>query len=382
MKTELSLQELAAELQRRSTAKKDYIAPQGQLAAKVVDGDVVVDGLSTDMPLTDHAHGQLSSALSIPKPYYDRMRAAEPKLLAANINTWLHADNDTTNRALRTADGESTAPRDRKLMVRTLDDKVRAFLSPRYRPLDNDDLAGPVLQTLIRLDAKVMSAALTEQRMYIKAILPQFSDELPAGLEWGVGHHIFAANETRRVVAAIVVQNSDVGASSLRIEPSVYTALCTNLAILKEAAMRKYHVGRVNSADVDYSLLRDDTRRATDQAFFLTVRDTLEHALTAERFAAAVEQIRTAGNRTIESTDLPKVVEVTAKRLALPDATQNDILSWLAKGGQINQYGLSSAITRAAQDVDSYELATDMERAGGEVLAWSEGEFVEISKAA
>lgn len=359
------MQDIAAELERQKTTKVDYIAPQGKLDVTVVDGEVVMEGVNGDgYKLTSHAHGQLAGHLEIPKPYYDRMMAKQPELLAKNVNTWLKAN-----------------PADQR-MIRTMDGRVRAFLSSKYRPLDNFDLAEVVLPTLLANKAEIMSAELTETRLYIKVIFPALSDELPEGLVWGKGHHIFSGEE-RRVVASAVISNSDVGAGSLRFEPSVYAAYCTNLAILKEAAMRKYHVGRRFEHETDnYEIYRDETRRADDHAFWLKVKDVTMSAFDEKKFKAAVNQIKRAGDHKIVSDDLPQVIEVATKRLALPEATQNSVLSWLAKGGQLNQWGLSSAITRAAQDVDDYELATQMERAGGEVLAWTEGEFAPVAKAA
>lgn len=365
MKIGRSLTEIAQELERQLQTRKDYIAPQGAVETKVVDGEVVLEGLNGgSLPFTPHAHSQIAYDLGIPKAYYDRMKTEQPQLLADNVNTWLQAEPDT------------------KRQIRTLDGRVRAVLSPKFRPLDNYDLANVALPALHAAGAIVQSAELTETRMYIKAILPNLSDELPAGLAWGVGHHIFAANEERKVVSAIVIANSDVGAGTLRVEPSVYTALCTNLAVMKEAAMKKYHIGRNTDADTNYEVFHDDTRRADDKAFWLKVRDVLQSAFSREKFKEAIDLIRRAGDRKIVSADLPKVVEIAIDKLALPDGTSNDVLSWLARGGQLNQWGLSSAITRAAQDVDSYELATDMERAGGAVLALPAGQWDEISQAA
>lgn len=367
MKTGRSLQDLAAELERQVATRKDFIAPQGEVEVKVVDAEVVLDGLGADMPFTNHAHGQFSTELGIPRNYYDRMRTEQPELLARNMNTWLHAAKAT------------------KRMFRTLDGQVRAFLSPKYRPLDNFDLAQVALPALINAGAEVESAELTDTRMYLKASLPSLSDTLPAGLVWGQGHHIFTGKpgDEYKVRSAIVIANSEVGAGTLRVEPSVLTMLCTNLAVLKESAMKKYHVGRSFDADANFEVFRDETRKADDAAFFLKARDVIMAAFDPERFAAAIELIRNAGARKIVSDDLPKVVEIATRRLALPEATQTNVLSWLAKGGQLNQWGLSSAITRAAQDDDlSYEQATELERAGGEVLELSDNDFAKIAKAA
>jgi hypothetical protein len=57
-------------------------------------------------------------------------------------------------------------------MVRTLDGKMRAFLSDRYRRLDNYDLAEAVLPILVEMGEgiRIVSTELTDSRMYIKVI--------------------------------------------------------------------------------------------------------------------------------------------------------------------------------------------------------------------
>jgi hypothetical protein len=89
------------------------------------------------------------------------MRAEDPALLAKNVNTWLGKNGDE------------------RRMVRTLDKQVRAFMSPKYRPLDNFDLAQTVLPVLIENKVTITSCELTETRMFIKGILETLSDELP-----------------------------------------------------------------------------------------------------------------------------------------------------------------------------------------------------------
>ena len=60
------------------------------------------------------------------------MRSDAPALLAHNVNHWF-----------------KTQPAER--MVRTLDGKARAFLSNRYRRLDNFDLLHAVMPVLAEL---------------------------------------------------------------------------------------------------------------------------------------------------------------------------------------------------------------------------------------
>lgn len=367
MKTGRSLQEIAAELERQVNTRKDYLASQGAIRAVVEPVDttaqelpktslVKLDGFNGGpLAITDHAHGQLSDTLGIPKRYYDRMLAEQPELLARNINGWLQADPST------------------KRMVRTLDGRARAVLSSKFRPLDNFDLANAILPTLLQRNVQIMSAELTETRFYLKGILPELSEPLPEGLTWGQGHNMVGAtHRDGRIVAAIVISNSDVGAGTLRVEPSMFTTWCTNLAIMAQAAMKKYHVGRSWEADANLEVFRDATRQADDAAFWMKVQDVTVAAFDPKVWGAAVAQIKAAAAAPIDvKAELPKVVEVAVAELKLPERTTGGILTALARGGDMSKWGLSSAITYVAGTDDSldYEAATDLERAGGEVLA-------------
>lgn len=362
-----SLQEMAAELQRQSEARKDYVAPQGKIEARAVEHDIVIDGINGGgLAVLPHAHKQFADVLGIPTRYYDRMRSEQPALLADNVNTWLHAE-----------------PMEKR-MVRTLDNKVRAVLSPKYRPLDNFELATAVLPKLIQMGVEVVSSELTETRMYIKAILPDLSDALPEGMVWGNGHNAIAeyrGNNPGRICAAIVISNSEVGDGALRVEPSVFTTWCTNLAVLKAAAMRKYHVGRGATGEDNFEIYRDETRAADDRAFFLKVADITEAAFNKDTFSAAVAQLKAATQDKIESQDIGAVVEATVRTLALPASTNTSILTYLAQGGDMSRWGLASAVTATANNFAAYEGATLLERAGGELLAMPAKDFRAIATA-
>jgi hypothetical protein len=377
MKTGRTIAEMAQELMRQAETRKDFLAPQGGIQAKVITPEVpegqparaelVLSGLNgRDFGITNHAHGQLAEVLGIPKRYYDRMATEQPDLLARNVNTWLHADPGA------------------KRMVRTLDGQARAILSDRYRPLDNFELVEAIFPVLTQHKLAVQSAELTETRMYLKAILPDLSEPLPEGLKWGQGHNLVGANhQDGRVVAAIVISNSEVGNGTLKVEPSVFTTWCTNLAIMQQAAMRKYHVGRGFEADANMEVYRDATRKLDDAAFWAKVKDVTVAAFDRKVFAAAVAQMRQAGQTPIVSTDLPKVVDVTVKELNLNPKATNGILRSLALGGDFTKLALSQAVTYVAGTEDGldYETATDLERAGGEILALEGRHWDVISRA-
>lgn len=64
-------------------------------------------------------------------------------------------------------------------MLRTLDGSARAYLSNRYRYIDNIDIAGVTLPILNRLpDIRFESCQITESHMYIKAVPPHLQTEV------------------------------------------------------------------------------------------------------------------------------------------------------------------------------------------------------------
>jgi hypothetical protein len=48
----------------------------------------------------------------------------------------------------------------------------------------------------------------------------------------------------------------------------------------------------------------------------------------------------------------------------------------------MSQWGLANAVTRAAQDVESYDRATELEALGGDVVILPAGEWKALASAA
>lgn len=66
-----------------------------------------------------------------------------------------------------------------------------------------------------------------------------------------------------------------------------------------------------------------------------------------------------------------------------PDKHKSGILTELIKGHDLSQWGLSNAITAYAQHKDlSYETATELERAGGEIITLAKSQWATIAQAA
>lgn len=334
MKTGRTLTEVAAELERQLNTKRDLIADTRCLSL-VTEGDasrMIVE--SESFNVNSLAHDQIASRLNIPRVYYDRLRQQAPNLLDQNVNHWF---NDKPERR----------------MIRTIDGRLRAFLSDRYRPLDNYDLTEVILPIIAKLGCKVESCELTEKRFYIKAVNARIETEVQRG---------------DLVQAGIVISNSEVGCGSVRIEPMVYRLVCLNGMIANDMSMKKYHVGRAGDDGSDVAeFYKDETRRADDRAFWLKVKDIVEGALTEAMFHQIVGKMRKASGLEI-GLDPVKAVEVIGNRHSLSKDEQSNVIKFLVEGGDLSLYGMMNAVTRASQEVEDYDRATELERLGGVLL--------------
>ena len=359
MKSGKSLVELATEIERRAAAKKDFVVKSTAIemnpaSSALVFGDQFVRP-------NGHAHGQIAAYTGIPKLYYDKMLSEHPHLLAQNVNPWLRAADE---------------PR----MVRTLDGSARAFLSDRYRPMENEDLAEAVLPVLSGLGVEIMSSEITDRRLYIKAVDANVVKSIPKGKRFGDGSHTIF--ETDDLSPAIVISNSEVGAGMLSVQTSLFTRACTNLAIFNERSIRKHHVGaRHEISDGLYHMLSDETRRVSDKALWMQVRDVVRNAFDKARFEALVEKVSGLADQKIEG-DVVKVVDLAGRKLGVNEGEKKTILRHLIEGGDLSRYGLFNAVTRAAEDITDYDRATEFEALGGAVVDLTTSEWREMAMAA
>ncbi len=352
MKTGRTLTQIAAELDRQNEQKRDFVANTGSINAELIDGKNIsfhLEGVNESFQATQHTHRQIGDRLKIPAAYYDRIRQDHPELLARTLNTFFHDEPE-------------------RRLIRTLDGNARAFLSDRYRTLDNFDLAQAVLPVLAEApDMQVVSTEITDHRFYLKALFPRTEMEVARG---------------DAVQAGVVISNSEIGKGSLRVEPLIYRLVCLNGMIAADHGTKKYHVGRsADGGDLAYEVYRDETLRADDRALWLKVQDTVRASLDTVQFGKIVDQMRRATEVGIGG-DPVKAVEEVQRVFNLTDGERGGVLRHLIEGGDLSQFGLLNAITRTSQDIADYDRATDFERMGGQILELPRNQWEQIAAAA
>jgi len=351
MKSGRSLQNFAQELERQRLDKRDLV-----LSSSLMHHSTQEDGVTellVEEPrqprrygVTPLARKQLADKLKIPLAYFERMRAEQPQLLDRNVNTWLEQEGS-------------------RHMLRTLDGKVRAVLSDRYRRLDNYDLAEHVLPILRQLDGHVVSAELTETRMYIKYLLPGLQTEIRVG---------------DVVQAGVAISNSEVGQGTLSVQPLIYRLVCSNGLIAADQSLRKTHLGRALGSDNAVTVFQDDTLEAEDRAFFLMVRDVVQSALSEATFQQVAEKMKQTMGIELKG-DPTKTVEVLRQRYTLTEAEGSGVLRHLIMGGELSGYGLVNAVTHYSKEVEDYDRSTEFEALGGKLIELSSHDWKGLAEA-
>lgn len=354
MKQGRTLVELATELERQSKAKHDYKVPTNEMALEVDQMDaeskpnvgVRINGFGTFAP-TPLFHDQVGTHLGVPAKYYDKMLAEAPELLTQNVNHWLQANPETR-------------------MVRTLDGNARAFLSNRYRTIDNFDVAESVLPVLMNHGSglRVESCEVTDRRLYVKA----------------VSERIQGTVKGEPVQAMISISNSEIGLGAFRIEFGLFILACLNGAIMPEEGMRRYHVGRAgNEFDAAYEVFSDPTRAADDRALRLKMADVVRAAFDMPRFNALLQGIAITEKNRIERNPA-EVISHVVEEYTLPERAEGGIMRHLIQGGDLTQWGLSNAVTAYAQEAEhTYEQATELEKVGGRILTIKAEEWTKLA---
>lgn len=356
MKTGISIEEMVREIQRQQSVKADYLVDTRNLEMEAGGGNVVMrmkDANGVDavepMGITQLTHRQLGAHLNIPAAYYDRMLNNHPDLLAANVNTYFQ--RESSERMLRTMSGDA-----------------RAWLSNRYRRLDNIDVLEAVLPVIGEMPGAVFeSCQITDTRLYVKILNPRIETEVVPG---------------DIVQAGVIISNSEVGLGSVSIQPLIFRLVCCNGMVVRDFTTRQTHIGRAATSDENYAIFSDETLKADDRAFMMKVQDTVRAAADLTRFNRVVDKMREARDVPMATNDVPGFVKLASRDFKLSDSESDGVLNHLIASKDLTLYGLSNAVTRYSQDVESYDRATELEGVGYSVLMMDPQQWNRYNRAA
>jgi hypothetical protein len=291
MRKGLDLGTMAAELDYQHEHKRDFIASTEDLKVTHDGTDFLIEIRDQSrrkvrrfkFEMSRHMLGQVASYVRIPTTLIHHIAAKGGeglKYLTKLITTQLN--EDPAQRMIRTMGRQGKDP------------FARAFLSDRYRTLDNYDLLQAVFPVINKYKGQIVieSCDVTDTHMYFKIRNPKYSYKLGT-----------IVNKNGRKVddiieAGVMISNSEVGAGALIIKPFITRLACMNGATITTLGRvkRRNHIGsKHKSAEFDsYEIVPSAMDMIDDAAFWEIVRESLENMLTnkamfdviAERFKA------------------------------------------------------------------------------------------------
>lgn len=351
-----SVGSLRLQIEAEAARQHDVLADTRRMSVEVTEDTVELtldgeDGIEAFVP-SQHMLGQMATDLEIPKRYFDRMKVDAPELFQRNVHHWLYQEPKRRMiRAYEASGHERYAG--------------RAWLSDRYRRLDNFEISQRLIPEFERLvdDGKEIvfhNASVTDERFYLRAVFPRMEAEIKVGepVQWGVQ-----------------IRNSEVGAAQFAIESFLLVLACTNGMVVAKV-MSARHVGKRLGDN-----LSDEAVKADDHAFWLAARDELRASLDETAFQAVVSKLR-------ESTEGEKIASPIAatKRLAstfsLSEEEHEAVLLNLSQKGDMSRWGALNAVTATAHTVENFDRGVELEEMGWAIAELPRRDWERIAVAA
>jgi len=377
MKTGKTLIELATEVQRQTATKVDLVADTRNNLRMVQDdnaptGTALVtlnvrpDGereVTSKYEITDNAHRQIASWLNIPWTYYSRLVKDHRDLVTGQVNALFEREPGMR-------------------MVRTLDGKARAFLSNRYKRLDNDTVLAKSLPALIGSDSglpdhQILASHIDENDMRLRVVWtdPSLAQDIgPA--PHGTGRDI--------VYPGFEIGNSETGRGSLFVRGFFYRTYCKNGCVFgvgdNAIEFRRTHIGgKLATAGLD--ILSDATRQKDDEAILSVMTDIMRSMGSRDFVQKMGDTLRSL--RDGETMQNPvKGVQVLGKDLGLRENELDDVLKNLLTDGDLSRWGMLNAITALAnEDKVTQERAFELEEIGSNIITLPASQWKRISQA-
>ena len=368
MQNGMNLQELLTEVIRQNDAKRDFVASTHE-SIRMVEFDsephiiLLKEGAEAleRFTITEHCHRQLASRLSIPWKYYQR-------LLNDHLDLVIHQVNALFEREPQTR------------MVRTLDGQARAFLSDRYRRLDNAQVLEQALPPILKGDVEtsVLSCNVSPNNMHMKVLFTD--DSLKQDI--GLAPH---SNRSDVVRPGLILGNSEVGQGLLFMKGFFFRDYCTNgcvFGMYDAFEARRTHVGGKITAQSDFQVFSDETQKKEDELVIAQITETLKTMSDPNR-------VREMGNRLREiktgekANDPIAAMELLAENQGLSQQETNRALQNFLEDGDYSQWGAVNAVTKVANNEEevSYERACELEEIGSKIIQMNAKQWLQVAVA-
>lgn len=370
MKTGMSLQSLLTTVVEQQKTKRDFVANTKESLQMVEASDmpnsvaiVLLKEGSSELErfsITENCHRQIAGRLQIPLKYYFRLLEDHRDLVIHQVNALFQREPQTR-------------------LLRTLDGKARAFLSDRYKVLDNDQVLEQVLPPIVHgeIPSQLLSSNVTENNMFMKVLFTGDNLTQTIGTIKNTG-------QPDTVNPGVIIKNSETGMGSLTIEGFFYRSFCLNGCVFGKSEIfdfKRIHLGGKLVADGDFEIFSDETKRKQNEVIIAEVTDAMK-ALTNP------ENVRKMGDALRATKEGPQVksafaaVDQLAKEVPIREAEKESIIANFLTDGDFTRWGMINAVTKVANtDQVDYERACELEQIGSTLIDLQQSQWNRIANA-
>jgi hypothetical protein len=276
----------------------------------------VMDRLTRDrsLILSPRAETQLLQRCQIPAPFFRRL----PENLKWAVVNW----------AVQSGSFERAA------LLRTVrGNVVRAMLTEAYCSLDDVPVMEMLSDIISDQNVRIEALSFEDDFTHVRILFPQ---------------QMIEVKKNDIVMTGINLSNSETGCRAVHVDALVYRLVCTNGLVRAESSGRTTirHIGQ-------HDRLKD--------AMAIAIRDAKENAFELAR------QFKDAVTHTI--SDPEELLKNFAKDTDMTREQLQAALSAFAIEPDRTAFGVTNAVTRAAQAEESFEGRYQMERLGANLLS-------------
>lgn len=364
-----TLNDLADLLTKQQARKVDMVVSNDQISYS--EGQLLVNGVAPMLEdsgvtevngvyvPTEVFEEGISDKLGIPLPYLRRMRAEKVGLLDRNVNAWLEGERNYLLRCFK-PDTPGTPG------------IARAFLSDRFKTIDNLDVLTAILQGVknVGTHVEVVGCDLSDRRMSIRFKAPEvtaYAHQLVKNYRSPFSGRMGMDNPT--VFAGLAAGNSETGNGAFTIVPRMILKVCDNGATITKDAMREVHLGgKLEEGVIDWST---ETQERAVELIISKTQDAVRTFLDAGYMTRVIADLEAKSGTELtgkHKDGAAGALGVICKRLAFSQEAAAGILDMFIKGADTTAGGVMQAVTAYAQTVDDPDKANAIEEVGVRAL--------------
>jgi hypothetical protein len=353
-----SIEQIVTELRRQVDNRHDFVIDTREIAVGIsYDGDPVIipatdsarDFVPRDgYPLLDSALMQVGGRAcegGIPSRFLKRVWDDNPYRTSDFLTGLMHDDGN-------------------RRLIRVLDGNVRAFLSNKFKCIDNLAIAEKAMNVAISHNAVPIEASVTDSKMRLRFVSKQIGEALQRVRDdnqksWfagGLGKQTALSKVAAQswgelpgdtVHPALGFSNSETGHGGCDLDGGILLGACFNLAWVRKM-IHEVHLG----AALDEGVFSQDTAIKHADLVYAKINDAVDSYFTADSFAKVIAGYDDAQKSEIRAPSVACRVAITASD-ALNESDLDNLLSFFVQQpGSTNEFNLGQAVSRLAQEVE------------------------------